>query len=246
MTNHEAASSSASTDSTPSALTVAVNILTSPSEAFAALEQKPTKLFPLALILLSSVAVLFWYFSIVDFEWYVDDALSQSGNLSAEQLENARDAMLGMSPTTFRLFGVLGSTVGILAMYVLQAGYLSMASALNGDKYRFGHWFSVISWSNLPYLLGTIGMAVTILLSPNGQISAYDLNPLTLANLGMNSDNASVATILNALNLTMFWSLGLTALAYHQWLQASWLKTLSIVLAPYLLIFGIWAYFALV
>ncbi|MDP6651852.1 MAG: hypothetical protein QGF90_07080 [Gammaproteobacteria bacterium] len=50
---------------------------------------------------------------------------------------------------------------------------------------------------------------------------------------------------MNLLNLTMIWSITLTVLAYKQWLESSWLKAMSIVLAPYLLIIGVWAYFAL-
>lgn len=224
-------------------LTTAINILTAPSDAFNELRQRPTKIFPLALVLISSMAVMFWYFSIVDFDWFVDDSLS-GRDLSEEQMEAGREAMLSMSQTTFRLFGVLGGTVGILLISVLQAGYLSLASALIGGKFKFSHWFSLIVWTGLPYLLAVIGMAVTILLSPNGQLSAYDLNPLTLANLGVQSDNASVMTVLNSLNLTLIWSAVLIVMAYKQWLESSLLKALSVVLAPYMLILGVWAYFA--
>lgn len=226
------------------AIAIAINILTSPAEAFRALEARPTKIFPLALVLLSTSAVLFWYYSIVDFDWFVDDTLSQLNNLSEAQQADARARMLSMSPTMFKWFGLLGSTFGLLGMYIIQSAYLSMASALIGDKYRFSHWFSIIVWTNLPAVLGAIGMMVTILLSPNGQLSVYDLNPLTLANLGMSSANSSVQTLMNSLNLLMFWSIGLTVMAYKQWVQASWPRTLSIVLAPYLLILGIWSYFA--
>ena len=143
-----------------SPLTTSINILTSPSEAFQTLEKNPTKLFPLALVMISTTLALFWYFSVVDFDWYVDDTLSQMTNMSDEQLEGAREQMLSMSPTMFRMFGLLGSTVGLLVLYVLQSGYLSMASALNGDKYRFSHWFSLICWTSLPSLLGVVGMVV--------------------------------------------------------------------------------------
>lgn len=226
-----------------SSIATAINILTAPAEAFNELRQRPTKIFPLALVLISSTAVMFWYFSIVDFDWFVDDSLS-GRNLSEEQIETSREAMLSMSQTTFRLFGVLGGTAGILLISVLQAGYLGLVSALIGDKYRFGHWFSLIVWTGLPYLLAVIGMAVTIFLSPNGQLSAYDLNPLTLANLGMQSSNESVMLVFNSLNLTLLWSLVLIIMAYKQWLESSLLKAIGVVSAPYVLILGIWAYFA--
>ncbi|MBT3531561.1 MAG: YIP1 family protein [Gammaproteobacteria bacterium] len=223
--------------------TTAINILTSPTEAFDELNQRPTKLFPLALITISTMIVMFWYFSIVDFDWYIDDSLS-GANLNEEQLEAGREAMQSMSQSTFKMFGVFGGAVGVLVIYLLQSGYLSMASALAGDRYKFRHWFSLVLWAGLPSLLSVIGMAVNIALSPNGQLSAYDLNPLTLANLGMQSDIGSLTTVMNSLDLTMIWSITLVVMAYKHWLGASISKTLAIVLAPYLLIFGILAYFA--
>lgn len=240
MTDTEAATPIANQ---PSAITTAVNILTAPGEAFKALDANPTKLVPLLTVMLSTVLVMFWYFSIVDFDWYIDDTLSIYSDRPAEQLEQLREGMEAMSQTTFKMFGILGSSVGILVIYILQAGYLSMASALNGDRYRFSHWFSLVCWTSIPSLLGVLGMIVTILMSPNGQISALDLNPLALSNLGMSSSSASVQTMLGSLNLAMIWGAALIVLAYRQWLQSSWIKALSIVLAPYLLIFGIWAYF---
>jgi len=226
------------------AINTAINILASPSEAFNEIAQRPTKLFPIAIILCSMTAVMFWYFSIIDFDWYIDDALSLS-NLNEAQLEGAREAMESMPQTTFRVFGIIGGSISLLVVWLLQSVYLSLASALNGDRFKFTHWFSLIVWTALPYLLSVVGMAVTIALSPNGQLSAYDLDPTTLANLGMQSSNGSVDTVMNSLNLTMIWSITLTVFAYKQWLESSWLKAMSIVLAPYLLIIGVWAYFAL-
>lgn len=224
-------------------LNTAINVLTAPSEAFNEISQRPTKLFPLAIIMISSMLVMFWYFTIVDFDWYIDDTLS-GANFSEEQLEAGREAMQSMSQNTFRMIGVFGGAFALFIVYVLQAGYLGLASALNGDRYKFSHWFSLIIWTGLPYLLSIVGMIVNILLNSNGQLSAYDLDPLTLANLGMQSSNGSLSTIFNSLNLTMIWSMTLVVMAYKQWLNSSLVKALTIVLAPYLLILGVWAYFA--
>lgn len=223
-----------------------VNILTSPAEAFNELNQRPSKLFPLLLILIANVIVLSWYFTIIDFDWFIDDTLG-GGNfdLSEEQLESAREVMQSMSQTRFRMFGIFGGSIGLLVIYALQAGYLGLASALNGDRYKFTHWFSLICWTGLPYLLSIIGMAVTIALSPNGQLSQYTLDPLTLANLGMQSSNGLIQTAFNSLSLTMIWSIALVVMAYKQWLQSGLGKALIIVLAPYLIIFSALAYFAL-
>jgi len=226
------------------AINTAINIITSPSEAFVDIEHHPTKIFPMAVVLLSMMLVMLWYYNIVDFDWFIDDAMRLS-NIPEDQMEQTREQMSSMSQTTFTAFGIMGSTVFLIILWVIQAGYLSLASALNGDRFRFTNWFSLIVWTTLPYLLSTVGMAVTIALSPNGQLSAFDLNPLTLRNLGMVTSIDSLNSIFSQLDLTIIWGITLTVMAYKQWLQSSWLKACAIVLAPYLLLLGIWAYFAL-
>ncbi|MFT7470447.1 MAG: hypothetical protein ACI8XU_000335 [Kiritimatiellia bacterium] len=225
-------------------INTATNILVSPSEAFTEIQQRPSKLFPLALILLSTMAVMFWYFTIVDFDWYIDDTLA-AVNLDDEQLEIAREQMASMSQTTFKMFGVFSGAIGILVIYVLQSGYLSLTSAISGSGQKFSNWFSLVLWTGLPYLLSVVGMVATIALSPNGQLSAYDLDPLTLANLGMQSGNSSLTAIFNSISLPMLWGIGLTVMGYRQWVDCSLMKAMTVVLAPYLLLVGVWAYFAL-
>jgi hypothetical protein len=224
-------------------INTATNILLSPGEAFTELQQRPNKLFPLALIVLSTMAVNFWYFSIVDFAWFIDATLADS-NLDGEQLEAARENMASMSQTTFKMFGVLGGAVGILVIYVLQSGYLSLISAITGSGQKFSNWFSLVLWTGLPYMLSIVGIIATIALSPSGQLSPYDLDPLTLANLGMQSSNGSLSTIFNSISLPMLWGMALTVMGYRQWLNCSLMKAMTVVLAPYLLLMGVWAYFA--
>ena len=237
-------------------INTAINILVSPSEAFTELQQRPSKLFPLALILLSTMAVMFWYFTIVDFDWYIDDTLAVV-NLDDEptvigffadgeegQLETAREQMASISQTTFKMFGIFSGAIGTLAVYVLQSGYLSLTSAISGSGQKFGDWFSLVLWTSLPYMLSVVGMVTTIALSPNGQLGAYDLDPLTLANLGMQSGNSSLTAIFNGISLPMLWGIGLTVMGYRQWLDCSLMKAMTVVLAPYLLLMGVWAYFA--
>ena len=88
-------------------------------------------------------------------------------------------------------------------------------------------------------------MIATLALSPNGQLAAYDLDPLTLANLGMQSSNASLMTVFQNISLTMVWGLVLTVMGYKQWLECGMLKALAIVLAPYAVIMLIGVSFAL-
>ncbi len=225
-------------------LDTAINILVSPSDAFIELKQRPRKLFPLALLLGSTVVTLLWYFSSVDFDWYIDDVIA-TANIDEDQLEQSRETMASMGQNTFMMIGILGGTVSILIFHVLQAGYLSLISALRGDSQKFSNWFSLVLWTGLPALLAGAAMLVTIMLSTNGQLSTSELNPLTLRNLGMESDNSSLNTVFDSLNLTLLWSITLTTMGYRQWLDVSTGKAITVVVSPYLLLFGVGAYFVL-
>ncbi len=48
---------------------VAVNVFVAPAAAFKSLDSRPTFLFPLALLIISSVAAYSWYFAVVDYSW---------------------------------------------------------------------------------------------------------------------------------------------------------------------------------
>lgn len=225
-------------------VTVALNLLTAPREAFTEIKQFPVKLFPLLLVLAANALVLLWYFNIVDYDWYIDDVLANT-SLEGQQLEDARENMASMSQSTMAGFGILGSFAALTAIYLLQATYLSLVAALRGETLKFSHWFSLVCWAGLPFLLSAVGMVVTILLSPSGQLSTYDLDPLSLRNLGLRTNNDSLQSLFNFISLPMIWSTALILTAYQQWLHAGWLRSAAVVLAPYALILGIWAYFAL-
>jgi hypothetical protein len=225
-------------------ISVLINVFASPGEALQELKLHPSILFPLLLIIAGNSLVLAWYFNIVDFDWYIDDVLS-TANISEENLEDARENFESMSRNSMMGFSLIGSVVGLSAIFLVQAVYLSLVAALRGDRFKFRHWLSLVCWSSTPILLSVVGMAVTILLSPNGQLSAYDLDPLTLRNLGMATDSATLQSLYNSVSLAMVWSVVIILLGYRQWLECSWLRTSLMVLSPYLTIIGVWAFLAL-
>jgi hypothetical protein len=224
-------------------LNLVINVLSAPHDAFTELKQRPSKLFPLALTLTLNSIVLAWYFNMVDFAWYVDDSLSLA-NLEEDELETAKNAMTSMGRNTFLGFGILGSLAVILGIYTVNSGYLSLISALRGESLKFGHWFSLQCWAGMPIIVSIVGMFATLLLSPNGQLSGYDLDPFTLRNLGFVSDNQSVQGLYASLSLTMLWTVGLIIAGYKQWLGASWMRAILTVTAPYLLFLGVWSIFS--
>jgi hypothetical protein len=57
-------------------LNTAVNIFVAPSEAFVEIQQRPSKAIPLLAIISSMGLALFWYFNILDYDWFVDDIIA--------------------------------------------------------------------------------------------------------------------------------------------------------------------------
>lgn len=226
-------------------LATAVDIFASPAEAFAQILARPRILFPLLLVLLPTMLISVWYMQIVDYGWFIDDTLSRFAEMPEEQMAAIRTAYASQSQMTVTLSAVMGSLVSTLVIYVIHSGYLTLVSLMTGDRFRFRHWFSLLSWTNLPMLLVALVMAVNIALSANGQISLYDANALSLGSLGLQSGSAGVQQMFETFSLPMFWALGLLVMGYRQWVQCGWVRATLVVLAPYLLVIGIVIFFTL-
>ena len=224
-------------------LATAVDIIASPFIALARIEQRPSILFPLLLVMLPMLLVLAWYVQIVDQAWMLDDMMSRFGDMTPEQLEAFR-AAAGENPVSLGST-VLGAVVSTIVMYAIHAGYLTLASLMSGDRYRFRHWFSLLCWTNVPMLLVTLVMAVNILLDTNGQLSIYDANSLSLASLGLSSESMGITALLDTFSLPLIWALALLVAAYRQWLRCGWVRATLVVLAPYLLVIAVVLFFAL-
>ena len=216
-----------------------LNILLEPATALEALRERPSWLLPLALVAGGYAFSMLWYFSILDIPWFMEDLLYQGGaDPSPEQIEAFREQMEDVSSRAFIISGFLGASLGLILIWVLQAGYLTLVSALTGDGYRFRNWFCLATWTAIPSLLSVVGMAITLALNPNGQIGQMELDPLQLANLGVQFGNPALDNTISPISLTYIWTLGLLVYGYRQWLQGPWLKSAIIALLPQILLLG--------
>ena len=210
-----------------------LNILLEPATAFAQLRERPSWLFPLILVAGGNGLAILWYFSILDIPWFMESLLYAGGaDPSAEQIEQFNEQMESVSPRVFMISGFLGASVGLIVIWTLQAGYLSLVSALTGDGIRFRNWFCLATWTAAPTLFSVIGSVITILLNPDGQIGQMELDPLLLGNLGVQFGDSPVNNIIAPISLTYLWTLGLLVYGYRQWVKGSWLRTAPIVLLP--------------
>ncbi len=227
-------------DST-SSLAIFSNIFTSPTQAYQDLQKDSTVLFPLLLLIILNVALIFFLFSSIDYSWYVDHMVNlQAGDLSPAQQEAMRANFEKMTPNTISMIAGGSTAIGLPIIYAIYAGYLLVISNLNNDGIGFKRWFSFISWSYMPVLFGVLASFVTIVVSSNGQIAPETLNPLTLNELFFGLDpNKGIGSILAQLDITQFWVLGLMTIGYSKWTHISPLKSFLIVGFPIIAFYSI-------
>lgn len=220
-------------------LAMAVDIFASPGDAFAALRRRPTFWLPLLVLIGANAAAMFYYHSILDYDWFIDEMIVQAEIDDEEAIEAMRAGFEMQSAFGVRasVAAVSGAIIFVL-LYAIQALYLTLVSAVAGDGHKFRHWFSLSCWTSLPALVSIAGMLATVALSPNGQLSPYDLDPLSLRNLGVPANSGVMENLVSFLSLSSLWALALLTLGYRHWLGCGGFRAAAVVLTPWALILG--------
>src|SRR5262245_49926810 len=101
-----------------SSVGVLSNIFTSPSQAFAAIKERPNPWLPLLILIVAVFVVQFTYMQVVDFPWLMDHQLQQAGgNMTDAQRAQVVDATTRIPPSVLgAIQGVSGGIV-ILIIY---------------------------------------------------------------------------------------------------------------------------------
>jgi len=226
-------------------LALSVALATAPSSAFAELRERPRYWFPLLLIVLSSAALIFWYYSVVDVEWLKDTMYSHNPTIQAMSEEKRAAAIGAINRTTMLWGAVVGSLIAIPIFMLLSALYFLVAAKVTKQAQGFKHWFAFVCWSSLPGLLGTVVAAILLLMSPNAQINPTSLQALSLNELVFHLPLGSPGQgMLDSLTIPGFLSWALMIIGVHTWSQRSWVFSAVVVLLSVVLFYGIWSLFA--
>jgi len=226
-------------------LELTVALATAPSSAFAELRERPRFWFPLLLIVLTTVGVVYWYYSMVDIEWFKDLLFSNDSRFK-KMGEDERAAAIAMVTRTPLLWSsVIGPFIGIPILCALEALYLLIAAKVTKLQPGFKHWFALGAWSLLPLVLGNVVAAILLFLSDTTQISPGSLQPLSLNELLFHRPMGSPGQALfESLTIPTFLSFALMIIGIRVWSQRSWAFSTAVVALPWILIYGCWAFFA--
>ncbi len=217
-------------------------LVTSPTAAFAELKERPRFWFPLLTVILSTVAVLFWYYRIVDFDWLIDRMLSANPRMSQMSGQQQAQAMAMMKPGFLMWSSIISVIIYLAAARLLEGLYFLVAGNVTNTRHTYKHWLALACWTGLPHVIGAAGMVVYLLTAGTNQISNEELSLLSLNELFFHVPPGSKGYMLLA-SLTVIhpWVWWLTALGVRVWTGRSWLFSTLFALLPAILIYGVWA-----
>ena len=226
-------------------LALAGALATAPSTAFAELRERPRFWFPLLLVVFATVAINYWYFSVVDIEWFKDAMYSNNPDIQALP-EDKRAAAMSMVGRNTLLWGsVIGIVVALPIVYLLSALYLLLVAKITKLPQGFKHWFAFSAWTALPMLLSCIVGAIFLIISDTPQMSPAVMQPLSLNELVLHRPIGSPGHgLFESLSIPALLSWALMIIGIRTWSQRSWVFSATVILLPWVIIYGLWAFFA--
>lgn len=226
-------------------LALAGALATAPSTAFAELRERPRFWFPLLLVVFATAGIVFWYYSIVDIEWFKDTMFSSNPKFQ-QMSEEQRTLAMSLYTRKTLLWGSVVSTFIVLPIvFVLEALYLLVAAKVTKLPQGFKHWFALSCWSSLPLLLGSVVAAILLFLSDTAQVSPAVMQSMSLNELLFHVPVGGPGyTLLESLTIPAFLSYALMIIGIRVWSQRSWAFSAIFILLPTVGIYGCWAFFA--
>ena len=211
-----------------------------PTKTFAALEHRRAAWLPLIVLMLSTAALMMWYFSIVDFAWLMDQMI-------ATMKPEAREQAAGMmTRQMMQISAMAGALIGMPIIFALMGVYFMFVGKIHSKEFTFGKGFGLAAWSSLPTLLAFPLGAMQIMLSSNGQMGFSDLNPLSLNTMFFHHPMGHpMASLLDSVSVPSIWSAVLMVIGFQAWAKVKQSTAVMVVAIPYLVIYGAWLAFAL-
>jgi hypothetical protein len=214
------------------------NVMMDPTPTFARLKGKTSAWLPLLILIVLSMAILYWWISTLDFAWFVEHLVASQPKATPE----VRAAMEKfMTPTSMLVSSSIGAVVGTLVALLLSALYYLIASKVIDAQIGFGKWFGFAVWTSVPRLL-TIPLSALQIVTSHGRLAPEDLNMASLNFLVFHLPIGNPwASLVGSIDLTMFWSIALAVLGLKVWTGRSTATCVTVALLPYAIVYGLWA-----
>lgn len=216
-----------------------VDIFLQPSKVFAEERERPTFLVPWLLLAIAAAALALLYFNRVDGSWYLDHMLdAKRATMTAKEMATAKSMM--PSTHTMAIIGAVTAPITVALIFALMGLYYWLAGKVTNAGIGYKHGVSLVAWSAMPGLLGTIvGLVGVMTMSPQTSLESLMLthvDPLLVDTTG-----SRFHRLAQSLDLLSLWSIFLAALGWRTFTRASWAKSLVVVVLPYLVAYAVMA-----
>ncbi|WP_018984482.1 Yip1 family protein [Salinimonas chungwhensis] len=216
------------------------NIFFKPRGVFQALAHKNNwSWIPFILIVAAAMVTNYLYFSMVDFEWFVERTIAGMGDVSPAEIEQARSMQ---KLQFYKISALVGPVIAMPLFNAIVALYLHLTTKSDEKNVQgYTDWYGMTWWIMMPMLVTSLVALILMALADNHQISLNILQPLSLAyvlSVDMNSPWLSLAQAASPITL---WTIYLAIVGITQWTSFSSKTAAVIAIAPYAIIYGIWA-----
>lgn len=212
-----------------------VRMFYEPTQTFKDLEPRKHAWLPLVLVVLMSIVVTFWYFSVVDLEWFKEQMLS---TMKASERALVEDKM---SANTFKVSIIGTQLVGMPIIAAILGLYFMIAGKLTKNPMSFSTGFALGAWAYLPSILMLPLAAIQILMSSNPQFDMGALNMLSVNQLFFQYPmNHPLGNVYNSISVLSVWTTILGIIGFQVWGKASRATAIAVVLVPTVAIYGLW------
>lgn len=225
-----------------------MQVITNPFQAVAKIFIKPNGVFqtlgqvnnwswiPFLLISCSSIGLVYFYFAVVDFDWYREMLVNQKmTDVSPAEVENFRNSL---SPKPTQFISVFMVFLIHIIWNAIFAVYLNVVAQKDRSHvHGYTDWYGLLWWTQLPTLINVVIAFLLILAASDHQISHSIMGPLSISFLFGLDVSSKWFDFGNTLRLDTIWSIYLLTVGISQWTAFSGRKALLIAAAP-TVIFG--------
>jgi hypothetical protein len=204
----------AETPSRESGISRAIGAIMSPRRTFESIARRPTWLFPVLLVLVLNLVVVFSFSHHIGWRATIEKQLATSSNyaqLTPQQQQQAINRALRIAP----IGGAVGATVGfVLILLAMALIFLGAFNIIFGTAIKFKQSFSICAFAFMPGVVrGLLALLIIWVHPPEG----VSLQNLVMSNVGAflpAGVPAWLQTLGTSLDVFTFWSMALLAVGF--------------------------------
>ena len=218
-----------------------INVLASPSEAFASIKETPKFLSALLLLMAGAGLAQFFYFNGVDIAWFFEQQLAANPDTTEARAAQFVRLITSLSQPTVAAVFALISAIAIACVFLILALYFKLVSAITKDGLGYKQLFALVCWSSLPGVLSSLAQIVKLVTTDVSLMPATEINPLAFWTiLGLDPIGAGTFDqVVMSMDPTNIWSLVLLILGYKIFSGKNIGTAAFIALIPTVVIFGL-------